>query len=172
MVALISNLQSFNKTIKYAHARVEHKATAYYKGFVTLMLTELASHTPQYTGSLAASWQVVVGKNGRPIPDHAVRDMIDEDWHHRVDAKWIGDPIAVELALQENEEAINSIRWNSHVIIVNTHPGLTGSEGDPIDPFALREGNFVSREDFMAVSYVASRYSHQNGRGLQIIPRM
>lgn len=172
MVALISNLQSFNKTIKYAHAKVEHKATAYYKGFVTLMLTELASHTPQYTGTLAASWQVIVGKGAQPIPDHMVLDLINEDWRNSSDIKWIGDEEAVAIALRENEEAINSIRWNSHVYIINTHPGLTGSDGDFIDPFELREGNFVSREDFMAVAYVASKYSHKNGRGLQIVPRM
>jgi hypothetical protein len=167
MTALISNLQSFNKTLKYANARVEHKATEYYRNFVRSLLRDLALHTPQYSGNLAASWQVVVGKAGQAEP--MFENIVDERYWKAIpedDVKWMGDTRAVKAALKYNEPAIQSIRWNSHVFIANTYPALEDGE---IAEIGLRQGNYIEG-DFMAVSYVAQKYSHKTGRGVQISP--
>lgn len=166
MAAIISNLQSFKETLRYHNAVAERRATQMYRDLVSTILEDIAAHTPQWTGTLAASWQVVVGKGAKPKPNYMVTDLIDGHWSKVENPSWIGDREAVEFALEENAKAIATIRWNSHVAIVNTHPGLQGE----IQGYDLREGNYVTRSDFMAVTYIATKYSHKHGRGLQIVP--
>ena len=168
MPALISNLQSFHNSIGYQKARVEHKATAYYRNFVRAVLKDLALNTPQWTGNLAASWQVVVGANAHAEPNLEVEVNPGVQWDDldHTSASFKGEPDAVMACLTWNEGAIQSIRWNSHVAIINTYPDLEAGE---IKEEHLRHGNFIAG-DIMAVSYVAQLYNHKNGRGIQIVP--
>lgn len=152
---LISNLSDFKNTINAAKGRIDGTVTKRYRALVTNILKDLAQYTPQATGDLAASWQVVVGASQEahdlgPTPFRPVRGTFMPAVYQ------MGSKPARDYTLAINEFVIQSIRWNSKVSIQNANP--TAQE---IDPSRLRPGNFVVREDFMALSLVAARYSRR-----------
>lgn len=154
MSAGLRNLQSFEKSVGRAKARAEGKVTRRYQEFVAKILKELAANTPQWSGDLAASWEVVVGKD-TPASQFGHTDLKQTPPVPRALAKFKGDKAAVEEALQRNAFILLTIRWNSNVRIVNNNPTqyVPGfNEG------RLRRGNFIPG-DLMAAAYVASRYS-------------
>ena len=62
--SMISNLGSFKKTLAYHKRRIKETATQRVQRFTKDVLIDLAKNTPQWSGDLAASWQVVVGEGG------------------------------------------------------------------------------------------------------------
>lgn len=158
MVAMVKGLQGFQHTVMAARARAQGHITARYQRLVRDMLKDLAKNTPQWSGDLAASWQVMVGANNQVATDPGYTYLKDEV--AAVDPKWKGDKAAVEHALQVNRDAIAKIRYNSHVSIQNVSQTLTeGDRGDnPLDEKSLRPGNYIPG-DVMATALVASKYS-------------
>lgn len=162
MVAFVSNLSAIKHSIDMAKAKIEHTVTAQIQGVVAMMLKDLAMNTPQWSGDLAASWQVVVGKGATPSNNgytgfKATGRYVYPPPHFK------GDPDAIGFALMANMADIASIRWNSNISIVNNSQTLTvGKDGPPLTSQAqLRDGNFISG-DFMAVKYVAQKYRDKN----------
>lgn len=162
MAAFISNLQTLRHSMDLAKDRIEGTVTDRYRKAVRIVLKDLAANTPQWSGDLAASWQVVVGKGAKAAyPEYT---PLKSDFSRQLAPKWKGDGTAVDLALQRAEFDIASIRWNSHVSIVNVSKTLTEGEGGPplTDERQLRPGNFI-KGDFMAVKYVAHKYAMAGG---------
>lgn len=163
MTALVKGLQGFQNTVMAARARAQGHVTARYQRLVREMLKDLAKNTPQWSGDLAASWQVMVGANNQVAVDLGYTYLKGES--DFVNPKWIGDKDAVEHALQANRDAIAKIRWNSHVSIQNASQTLTdGDRGDnPLNEDNLRPGNFIPG-DIMATALVAAKYSRTKMR--------
>ena len=163
MRPMVSNLQAFKHSLEAVDARLKNGYTKAYQAHVTKMLKDLVLNTPQWSGDLAASWQVVVGSKAQAVP-HGYTMLKDTAYMTKpqegADRKSIGDTGAWGLAYANNMEAIASIRWNSHVSIQNVSKTLTvgNPDGHPlVDEGQLRPGNFIEG-DFMAVQYVAMKY--------------
>lgn len=154
MVAFVSNLSAIKHSIDMAKAKIEHTVTEQIRGVVTMMLKDLAMNTPQWSGDLAASWQVVVGKSVSPI--HLGDTPFKQRPYKYPPPHSKGDPEAVGFALIQNQGEIASIRWNSTISIQNVNPTEA-----VINETNLRPGNFI-RGDIMAVKYVAQKYRDKN----------
>jgi hypothetical protein len=156
--AFIGNLQGFTKTLASARAKIEGNATTRYQKFVKQTVRELSRNTPQWSGDLAASWQVLVGK-GAVVMDAPYTALKGEWEPGDVAPHFIGDRGAVNLAVKRNEAFIKLIRWNSVVRIENNSKTLLTGDGNPANPGLiteqnLREGNYIPG-DIMAVKTVA-----------------
>jgi hypothetical protein len=154
MASGIRNLQSFEKAIGRAKARLEGNVTSRYRDFVAKVLHDLALNTPQWSGDLAASWQVVVGKGASAEPN-TVTALKHTPMLPRQLAKFKGHDNAVNYAMQRNEFALQSIRWNSNVKIVNTNPTADIIESGIT---RLRPGNYIPG-DIMATATVMAKYN-------------
>lgn len=165
-MAFITGLESFRNTLKQANAAAQGQATAVYRKQVRAILKDLAASTPQFSGDLAASWQVVVGKGA--VPEDKGYTNLKDTVEPGQEPHFKGDKAAISYALAANSYRLEQIRWNSVVSIANVSSTLTGGEGDkPLQEIDLRPGNFIPG-DFMAVRYVAAKYSHRGGKGFQL----
>jgi hypothetical protein len=154
-IGYVNNLASFSRTIVREKARVKGTATAVYQKFVKDILTDLAKNTPQWSGDLAASWEVVVSANGVPSGYTSPFKSFPPAYpapHEK------GDMEAVKYAISNNKQTIDAIRWNNIVSVVNMNPTikLIG------DGSKLRPGNYIPG-DIMAVNFVAHKWSHKRG---------
>lgn len=160
----VSNLEAFKKSLSAAQGRAQGTVTRRYRNYVTNILHDLAANTPQWSGDLAASWQVMVGAKNQVAMDIGPTPFKAEDgkWWEQI-PKAIGSDEAVKYALRMNKTAIDSIRWNSIVTIQNVSNTLTegDDEGGPLQESDLRPYNFIPG-DFMAVHFVADKYSRKN----------
>lgn len=157
--AFVSNIKSVTDSLRASQARANDIITHRYQNLVRKMLKDLASHTPQWSGDLAASWQVLVGRDNQTAHDKGYTTLKTD----LGSVKFIGDPAAVTYAVTYNEPAIQRIRWNSVVSIQNASKTLVGdmAEGNPpLSEEWLRDGNFIPG-DFMAVNFVAAKYARK-----------
>jgi hypothetical protein len=156
-MAGVKNLNAFMSAMERAKTNLKSTVTQRYQKFVFLVLQDLALNTPQWSGDLAASWQVVTGAKGSPTPLPATGFKANlpgkgYEWpapHQK------GDRPAVDYALVNNSFIIESIRWNSKVSIQNINPTQ-----DKLSEEALRPVNRPEISgDIMAAAYVAARWS-------------
>ena len=161
-VPMITNLASFKRTVANLKEQVKGTATSRYQNFVTAVLTDLAKNTPQWSGDLAASWQVVVGRGSTP---DARNMFIKSVPYERPAPHSKGDMEAVNVALNFNREAIGSIRWNSIVSLANSNRTVGEIRVKGGDAW-LRPANRPSIPgDIMAVAFVAHKYSTKRQYG-------
>lgn len=158
----ITGLDSFQGTVLRKIAKAKHNVTGRYRKLVADMLKELVLNTPQYSGDLAASWQVVVGRKGEALSPDFVRMNVGlkdaDDWY-RSNPRQIGNIGALQIAMANNKSAIASIRWNSRVEIVNNNETvaiITSPEGEE----ALREGNYIPK-DVMAIVHTLEKFRYK-----------
>ena len=166
----IKNLSAFTGKIERAKKSMEGQVTAKYKRFVTRILEDLALNTPQWSGELAASWQVVVGSKGQAEARYrgfSKADTAYERGYGGAEYK-LGDRPAVDISLMNNDSAIESIRWNSKVSIVNTNPterfqAANFRRAQDGETPAMRDENRPKiAGDFMGVQYVKQKWSTKN----------
>lgn len=156
MVA-VNGLERYHEKVQLAKLRAQGKITAHYHKLVTNVLKDLSQHTPQWSGDLAASWQVVVGARSVGISSNTTSLKV-HPWQALVrHPNHMGDPEALAYALDANSQAIESIRWNSKVSIVNTNP----TQYKLSEP-ELRDGNFVPG-DIMWTAHAVLKYKFLGG---------
>lgn len=166
----IKNLSAFTGKIERAKKSMEGQVTAKYKRFVSRILEDLALNTPQWSGELAASWQVVVGSKGQASARFRGFSKADTAFEAGYGgAQYVlGDRPAMQIALMNNSDAISSIRWNSKVSIVNTNPterfqAANFRRAENGESPAMRDENRPKiAGDFMGVQYVKQKWSTKN----------
>lgn len=145
-----------NKYIRKTQKQKEllkQRPAEYVRRLTKRILTELVLLTPQWTGNTAASWKVVTSSVS---PNTGHSRLYREDWQN-VNSKFMGDREALQIALAENAEALNSIRYNSKIKIINVAPFADELATDPHIEKQLRTGNFIPG-DVMAVKTVTAKY--------------
>lgn len=154
MGAFITNLSAVKHSINLAKAKLEGTVNSQMRGVATLMLRDLATNTPQWSGDLAASWQVVVGGDTAPLGETGFKQVPYQTLYPH----FKGDKEAVNFAMQDNAGMLAQIRYNKSISIRNTNPTV-----DVIEEGKLRPNNFIPG-DFMAVKYVAQKYRDKDFR--------
>ncbi len=166
MSTSIQNLQAFTNALDRKKKAMHGKVTSKYKRFVSRVLEDLALNTPQWSGDLAASWQVVVGSGSAPTARYKADSS--GSTQSRSSAYKMGDRPSVDFSISNNESAINSIRWNSIVSIVNTNPtsrfqAANAARADAGEHPGMRDENRPKiAGDFMGVQYVKQKWSTAN----------
>lgn len=166
-------LRGLNKAVAKTKAqrdRLKNGAASFVRESVAFALRELARNTPQWSGSLAASWYVDL--NYKLQADYYSPYSGGEDWRDLIpNQRFIGDRRAVAEVMASNAEFLKAIRWNSKVSIVNIHPmAVTFAIGNKADPEVqgLRPGNFIP-DDIMAVKLVSQKLKlQQNTEALRL----
>ena len=149
MVIKVTNLREFQKGTAAAKARLEGTVTAKYKKFVTRVFTDLVTHSPQWSGELAANWSVITTHQGVPSRQY---------WKYKPPVRQMGDKEAVNFALEGSKPVIASLRWNVKVSFVNPTPYSSELEAHPEK---LRPVNLVDGQVVLA-RYIAQKYSRGN----------
>ena len=150
---VVSNLQAFRNSIKAAKGRLDGTVTDRYRKFVKQVLRDLAMQTPQWSGDLAASWQIVSGSSQIPLDTGVTPFKVTA--YRSIEPKQMGDRAAVNYALQANELILRSLRWNSVVSLQNTNSTL-----NELTEEQLRVVNRPAIPgDLMAVKQVAAKWS-------------
>lgn len=152
MVMEVRNLRQFLNGVVAERARLEGKVTQKYQQYVTKVFKDLVSHSPQWSGHLAANWNVVLTNDSAP----GVYPWKVDDYSRPVFQ--MGDPAAIGFALGRAEPKIKSMRWNTKVTFVNPVPYASEIEDDP---GRLRPVNLVSGQVVLA-RYIAQKYSRGN----------
>lgn len=154
MGAFISNMNAVKHSIDQAKVNLKNTVSSQMRGVVTLMLRDLAANTPQWSGDLAASWQVVVGGEMAPIGYTGFKQVPYE--HPAPHFK--GDREAVDYTIQMNAGMLKQIRYNRSISIVNNNPTIAAIEVAGGEAWLRHSPDNFIAGDFMAVKYVAQKY--------------
>lgn len=148
----VTNLRQFQYSVAAAKARLSGTVTKKYQQFVTKVFTDLVEHTPQWSGHLAANWNVNLTHDAAPAVVPWKTSEYSEPVHQ------MGDPEAVSFALGRAKGQISKIRWNTKVSFVNPVDYAAEVEANPQ---LLRPVNLVGGQVVLA-QYIASKYSRGN----------
>lgn len=152
MVMEVRNLRQFLNGVVAERARLEGSVTKKYQQFVTKVFKDLVSHSPQWSGHLAANWNVLLTNETTP----SVYPWKVDDYSRPVFQ--MGDPAAINFALNRAKAKIKSMRWNTKITFANPVPYASEIEDDPSK---LRPVNLVSGQVVLA-RYIAQKYSRGN----------
>ncbi len=134
----ITGLENFKNSVLRSRARLKENVTHRYQVLVTDILKQLVNNTPKWSGDLAASWEVQVGKDnqGNRQGGYTSLKVVPFEFPR----PQAGDSLGYALAA--NSGAIKSIRWNSYVSIQNHSPTLSVGDsgnnpyGKPANPYS------------------------------------
>lgn len=148
----VNNLRQFMYSVQAEKARAEKRVTKKYQEYVTKVFTDLVSHTPQWSGHLAANWNITLTHDPVPTEVPWKTGPYSQPVHQ------MGDPEAVNFALNRAKTVVPKIRWNTKVSFVNPVDYGPTVESDPA---ALRPVNLVGGQVVLA-KYIANKYSRGN----------
>lgn len=154
----ISGIEALTRKIRIVPSKVAVSSTALLKRRTEQVLKELVLHTPQWSGSTAASWVVEIttypaSKYHYVVATNALKS--DSDWKKQQPVRSIGNYDAYFVSKDMNEDRIASIRYNSKVSIRNMSPIADELATDP--DFRLRPGNFLSG-DYLAIQHTVNKF--------------
>jgi len=149
----ISGLNAFMQKSKKQRALIKQGAANFVRQQTKRILKDLVLNAPQWSGNTAAMWRVetyAVGDSGDLSRLHTA------DWQSLLpdNVKWKGDKEALRVALEDSGYALQSIRYNSKIALVNNSPVADKIAAQTIK---LREGNFIDG-DAMAMKLAANNY--------------
>lgn len=161
MSVKISGIEALKKRIKNVTTKAEVSATALLKHRTRLILNELVLNTPQWSGSTAASWVVEIATYPASKYHYTYAEnqlKTDKtDWRKQKPVRQLGNPDALFVAKQINDERISSIRYNSKVSIRNMSPIADELATSP--DFSLRPGNFLPG-DYLAIQHTVNKFKN------------
>lgn len=161
MSVKISGIESLKRRIQNVTTKTAVSATTLLKHRTRLILNELVLHTPQWSGSTAASWVVEIATYPASKYHYnfaAIRLKTDQGhWKAQNPVRKIGNLDALAVSKDANNERIASIRYNSKVSIVNVSPIADEIATNP--SFKLRPGNFLPG-DYLAIKHTVNKFKH------------
>lgn len=162
-MAGIEGLNGYKKQIESLRKDFRNEVTRKYREHISGILYELAMGTPQWSGDAAASWTVIVGKDGVTTgANPSVETGLKYDpWWKIPERRYTGHMDAVNMAIDRNKDAISSIRYNSYVAIRNNSAGSNAMSSGEVNP--RRETGI--RPDYTmqaTMNYVIEKYSRRH----------
>ena len=152
MVMQVTNLRQFRFSVAAERARLDGTVTKKYKTFVTKVFKDLVINTPQWSGHLAANWNVLLTNETEPGTYPWKIEPYSRPVYQR------GDPGAVNFALGRAQPKISKIRWNTKVGFANP---VEYADEVQDNPGKLRPVNLVEGKVAMA-RWIAQKYSRGN----------
>lgn len=118
----IRNLRRFIDSVQARKARMEVGITKAYQAHVRMVFEDLVRHSPQYSGSFAANWEIALTNSPGEYTQWYKKGFTGGFTKWVYDPVKMGDEEAVSVALRKAEQVIPRIRWNSIVNFVNHDP--------------------------------------------------
>lgn len=134
----VNNLSEFNSALDSALAAMEREVTHALRGFTVTVFRELVENSPQWSGNLAANWNI--GINSESTEYTELSDKTGS-WYGHSDQQHHGDfqpfvrgaPYAVGVAIGKNLPRTRAIGLRDTVFINNNTPYLDHVEADESD---------------------------------------
>ncbi|WP_454735369.1 hypothetical protein [Cupriavidus necator] len=134
----VNNLSEFNSALDSALAAMEREVTHSLRGFAVTVFRELVENSPQWSGNLAANWNI-----GINVPSHEYTELVDKagSWYGHADQQHHGDFVAhvrgahyaVGVSIGKNLPRTRAIGLRDTVFINNNTPYLHHVEADESD---------------------------------------
>lgn len=132
------NLSEFNSGVDAALAAIERDVTHALRGFATTVFRELVENSPQWSGNLAANWNI-----GINAPSGDYNELVDKTgaWYGHADQQHRGDfdprvrghAYAVGVAMGRNLPQLRAVGLRDTVHIGNNTGYLERVEDDESD---------------------------------------
>lgn len=135
--------------IEAKKAYVEQKATNHIQKICANLLYDAAMASPQWSGDYTSNWRIVTDS----IPGYDPQLKV-KPWQSVEDPYEMGDDLAVSIAVDRGRGAIDKIRWNMPIYLVNTATVADLLDAGQVN---LRPVNKLSPE-MSVVSYLKINY--------------
>lgn len=125
MSSLIGELKlnAFISKIEFAKKNTVMKATEFVRYKAKMVLKAAAMASPQWSGNFTAHWHLYT--NAFPATGTTTKFKVNP-WEKLIDEtpgpRQMGDMEAVNWVLQNEQEVIDSLKWNTKIKLVNSHP--------------------------------------------------
>jgi len=149
MGILEARIAKIQAGIEAKKAYAEEKATNYVKKICANLLADAATASPQWSGDYASNWRIVTDS----IPGYDPQLKV-KPWQSVEDPYEMGDDLAVSIAVDRGRGAIDKIRWNMPIYLVNVTPVADLLDAEEVN---LRPVNKLSPE-MSVVSYLKMNY--------------
>lgn len=130
-------------------AYVEEKATNHIQKICANLLYDAAMASPQWSGDYASNWRIVTDS----IPGYDPQLKV-KNWQSVEEPFQMGDDFAVSIAVDRGRGAIDKVRWNMPIYLVNVTPVADLLDAGQVN---LRPVNKLSPE-MSVVSYLKMNY--------------
>lgn len=114
-------VNSWKVKTEKAKARIKSKATDYVRRQVKTVYLAALKVSPQWSGDYTFNWGIQT--TGHPITYNPMLKV--SPWQKLQETKTMkhaGHPVAIEWATWDLYEALQTVKWNSNVAIVNKSP--------------------------------------------------
>ncbi len=132
------NLSEFDTALDRALDALEREVTFAFRGFTVTVFRELVENSPQWSGNLAANWNIGINA---PSPEYSEMSTKTGSWYGHADQQHRGAfdpfvrgaPFAVGVALGRNLPKTRVIKFNDTVYLSNNTPYLHHVAADESD---------------------------------------
>ena len=149
MGILSERIAKIHAGIEAKKAYAEEKATNYVKKICANLLYDAAMASPQWSGDYASNWRIVTDS----IPGYDPQLKVNP-WQSVEDPFEMGDDLAVSIAVDRGRGAIDKVRWNMPIYLINATPVADLLDAGQVN---LRPVNKLSPE-MSVVSYLKMNY--------------
>lgn len=116
----IQGLRSWQRSIQAEKARKIGQLTKQYQAFVVKVFEDLVLHTPQWSGNLAANWQVRLTNDGPATHQNWYKKGHTGGFQdHTYQPVQVGDGEAPYTAIERAAAQIEKMHWNTKVRFEN-----------------------------------------------------
>ena len=149
MGILSERIAKIHAGIEAKKAHAEQKATNHIQKICANLLYDAAMASPQWSGDYASNWRIVTDSLPGYDPQLKVKN-----WQSVEDPFQMGDDLAVSIAVDRGRGAIDKIRWNLPIYLINATPVADLLDAGQVN---LRPVNKLSPE-MSVVSYLKMNY--------------
>lgn len=159
MALVIFGLNKYIRKTEKQKERIKVGAAEFTRRKVRAVLRDLVLNTPQWSGNTAASWKIELNYLDTDYTQSSLYLGSDDDaWRNIINSpKFKGDKEAWTVALAANIKALEAIRYNSQIRIVNVGVYAGELATAPERELKLRSGNYI-QGDVMAVKTVTFKH--------------
>lgn len=148
-----TNINAWSKKTKAAKEKIKSKAGVYVRAKATAVLTDVLKVSPQWSGNFVYNWNIATAQYSGYTYDK--RFKVDPYWELSGREKQAGDMEAIRASLAWNKDIISTIKWNTKIALVNTHPLAEEIQSGQIP--RLRPENIVPGH-VSVMAYIKSKY--------------
>ncbi len=149
MGILSERIAKIHAGIEAKKVYAEQKATNHIQKICANLLYDAAMASPQWSGDYASNWRIVT--DSLPVYDPQLKV---KNWQSVEDPFQMGDDLAVSIAIDRGRGAIDKIRWNMPIYLINATPVADLLDAGQVN---LRPVNKLSPE-MSVVSYLKMNY--------------
>jgi hypothetical protein len=143
----VKNLNPWLAKTQAARNKIRSSATDYVKKKVTQVFKTILKESPQYSGDFVSNWDIITNRTGyigyaktsyKQSMDSVYENLKTKDTNairsYYDMVRQAGHPDAMVAPLRNGLEVIDTIKWNTKIIIRNTSPAAKYIKTGEMEP--------------------------------------